>query len=311
MRLFILIISILIPSALTFAQSEEANNLPLLNGHYFVPVSSLPAPFIKSHFGMSLGIASAKDFENILLEIDDEIIIGSKGSLIFADLNFDYQQKIKDWIAFYAKVGITARVVTELQSLLAQGVNTVTSFKMGWLIKIAKGEKYLLSGNIQINNNTANFINVKGFVDDIINNAPKPSISRNVPILSGGIGLRYAYGFNDLFGLQAFGGIAYGESYERGVSDFTHRIGGSFDANLANRTKVPMGFALFYSSSSLPELVQVKGKSATNGGIKISYTGAPHFNMGLELSQIRVPIPNVEEKVNSKSILITTKYYFN
>jgi hypothetical protein len=76
---------------------------------------NVPSPFTKSHFGMNLGIASASDFENIILEIEGEKIIGLKGSLIFADLNFDYQQKIKDWIAFYAQVGLTARIGTELK----------------------------------------------------------------------------------------------------------------------------------------------------------------------------------------------------
>lgn len=306
----ILIISFLACS-LGLAQTEQINNVPNLNGHYFVPNMNIPSPFIKSHFGMNLGIAGSTDFENIILEIEGEKIIGLKGSLIFADLNFDYQQKIKDWIAFYAQVGLTARIGTELQSMLTQGVNTVSAFKMGWLVKLAQHDKYTLSANIQVNNYSANFINIGEFVKDIIRDTTVTSISKNVPILNGGLGLRFAYGINELFGFQAHASAVYGESFERGVSDLIYNAGGTFDMNLATKTKVPLGFSVFFIASSLPDIVQVKGKSSTNTGLKISYTGGPHINIGLEISSIKVPIPNVEEKVNSTAVFITSKYYFN
>ncbi len=311
MKILVLLISIVVPFSATIAQSELPNNLPNLNNHYFIPNSNTLSPFINSSFGMTLGIASSEDFENIILEIDDEKIIGLKGALIFADLRFEYQQKIKDWIAFYLNVGITARIGTELQSMLATGVNTVTAFNVGWLVHIAEGERDKLSASLQINNYTTNVINIGDFLRDVIDGAANPSISKNVPILNGNLGLRYAHAFNEMFGFQGFGVIGYGDSYERGNSSFVYNFGGLFDINLATKTKVPLGFGLFYNVSAYPDLVQVKDKFATNGGIKISYSGAPHFNLGLEVSRISVPIPNVEEKVKSTSIFISSKYYFN
>ena len=114
-----------------------------------------------------------------------------------------------------------------------------------------------------------------------------------------------------MFGFQGFGDIGYGESFERGNSMFVYSLGGLFDMNLATKTKTPMGFALFYNITAQPDITQVENKYSTNGGIKISYSGAPHFNLGLELSRIGVFIPNVEGKVNSTFISIATKYYFN
>lgn len=311
MKILIFLISIIVPCALSMAQNPQENNLPNLNNHYFIPNSNTPSPFINSHFGMNLGIASSDDFENIILEIDGEPIIGLKGSLIFADLNFEYQQKVKDWIAFYLNVGITARIGTELQSILATGVNTVTSFRMGWLVSLAEGKRDKLSGSLQVNNFSTNIISVGDFIYDVVNGETNPSISKNVPILNVGIGLRYAHAFNELFGFQGFGGIGYGDSYQRGSSDFTYRLGGLFDLNLATTTKTPMGFAVFYNFSAQPDLVQVENNFATNAGLKISYSGAPHFNLGLEISRIRVPIPNVEEKVSSTLVTISSKYFFN
>ncbi|MCG8308582.1 MAG: hypothetical protein MI975_14410 [Cytophagales bacterium] len=311
MKLYPIIFILVIAYGIVTAQDQEKNHLPVLNNHYFIPNSNTPAPFIKTHFGMNLGIASSRDFENVILEIDGEKLIALKGSLIFADLNFDYQQKIKDWIALHINMGITARIGTELQSMLTQGVNTVTSFRMGWLAKVLEDEKNMLSASIQINNHSANFINIGDFIEDLIRDTVATSITKNVPILNGSVGLRYAHGFNELLGIQGFASLGYGESYERGKSDFIYRLGGLFDINLATKTKVPLGFALFYNLNAVPDIVQVKSKSASLGGFKISYSGAPHFNLGLEISRLLVPIPKVDEKVNSTSVFIASRYYFN
>ena len=292
------------------AQTEESNT-PSLNGHYFLSSMNTPSAFIQSYFGMNLGIASSEGFESVLLVIDGEEIRGLKGSLVFADLNFDYRQKIKDWIAFNARVGLTARIGTEVQSLVTQGVNTVSSFQIGWSIKILEREKYLLSGNISVNNYGTNYIDIRGFVEDIINDSTITSISKSIPVLNGGIGLQFAYGFNDLFGFQAHLSGLYGDSYERGSTDLIYHVGGTFDMNLAKRTRVPLGFSLGFTASSLPDIVQVKGKSATNSIFKIAYIGSNHYDLGLEISRIRVPLPDVEEKVKSMGVFITSKYYFN
>lgn len=312
MKKFIYILSLVfVSSSGLFGQETLLNNVPRLGDHYFVPVSAFPAPFTNSHFGLNLGLAQSRDFENVILEIDGEPIIGLKGSLLFADLNFDYQQRVKEWMAFYMSAGLTARLGTEVHSILTQGLNTVSYFRMGWLIKILKKERYMLSGHVQINNYGATFINIKDFIDDILKDSTVSSITRNVPILNGSIGLRYAYAINEIVGIKAHGEIGYGESFERGASDFIYQFGALIDANLATKTKVPMGFALFFSATTVPDLVQVRDRTASNSGLKISYTGGPHFNLGLELANIRVPVPDVEEKINSAAVLITTKYFFN
>ena len=293
-----------------WAQTEESNT-PNLNGHYFLSNMNMPSAFTNSFFGMNLGLASSEGFESVILVIDDQEIRGLRGSLIFADLNFDYRQKIKDWIAFNARVGLTARVGTEVQSFLTQGVNTVSSFRVGWTVKILEKEKYLLSGNITVNNYGTNYIDIRGFVEDIINDSTVTSISKSVPILNGGLGVQFAYGISELFGFQAHASAQYGDSFERGSTDFIYHFGGFFDVNLATKTEVPLGFSLGFTASSLPDIVQVKGKSATNSILKIAYTGSNHYDLGLELLRLSVPIPDVEDKVNSLGAFITTKYYFN
>lgn len=311
MKLQITIIIAFFIHFLAIAQDETKNNTPELNGHYFIPVSAMPSPFIKSYFVTNLGIAQSSEFENVILEIDGKEILGLRGTLLFADLDFEYQQKIKDWIALYINYNLTARIGTELQSILTQGVNTVSTFRIGWLVKIVKTKKYMLSGNIQVNNHSATFISISEFVKDIVRDSTITSISRQVPILNMSGGLRFAYGLNKVFGFNGFFDIGYGESYKRGVSDIIYRAGGAIDANLAEKTKVPLGFSVFFNASALPNFVHVAGKSATDTGLKISYSAGQHFNIGLELSKVRIPIPNVEQKINSTSFIISSKYYFN
>ena len=291
--------------------AQNESNVPQLNKHYFVPVSTIPSPFIKSSFTTNIGIAQSSEFENLILEIDGEKIVGLKGSLLFADLDFDYQQKIKNWIALYINYNLTARVGTEFQSFIAQGVSTVSTFRFGWLIKVLERDNLMLSFNIQVNNHSATFINVSEFVKDFIRDSTVTSISRQIPMLNMNGGLRFAYGINKVFGLQCFGDLGYGDSYRRGKSDYIYRLGGAIDANVSSTTKVPLGFSYFISSSALPDFVHVAGKSALNTGFKISYTAAPHFNIGVELSRLIIPIPNLEEKVKSTSVFISSKYYFN
>ncbi len=297
--------------SITIAQDESNNNIPNLNNHYFIPISTAPGPFIKSYFTNNIGVAQSSEYENVILEIDGEKIFGLRGTLLFADLDFEYQQKIKDWIALYVNFNLTARLGTELQSILTQGVNTVATSRIGWLIRIMESEKFMLSANVQVNNHSATFISISEFVKDLVRDSVVTSISRQVPILNMNGGVRFAYGINRVFGFQGFLDLGYGDSYKRGKSDLIYRAGGSLDANLSTTTKVPLGFAVFFNSSRLPDLVQVAGESALNTGIKISYAAGQHFNFGFELSRLRIPIPDVEKKVISTSAFISSKYYFN
>lgn len=311
MKKIILLSALIVLQTISLAQEESGNHIPSLNGHQFIPVNDYPMPFINSSFGMNLGIASTKEFESLLFEIDGEKVYGLKGALLFADLNFSYQQKVKDWIAFYANYGGTARLGTDVQSLLSQGVNTVNSFKLGWLVKISSGEKHMLSGSLEVNNYNATLINISGFVKDLVLDSTITSITRNIPILNSGAGLRYAYGINKTFGFQAFADVGYGEGIERGATDFIYRIGGIIEADLAQTTKVPIGFSLFLNVNSIPTIVLVQNKSAVISGLKISATGNEHFNLGLEISTFKIPVPNLENKVSGISAIVSTRYFFD
>ena len=295
-----------------FGQTETINNIPHLNGHYFVTNSRTPHPFINSSISTNLGLAKSGEFATELFQLGGVSIVGLSGQLVFADLDVYYQQKIKDWVAFYTHAGLTARAGSGTQSIISQGLNTVSSIRIGWLIEILKKPKYMLSGNFQINNHSATFIDISQLVEDFDeDHSFDKDIYQVVPMFIGNVGLRFAYGMNDLIGCQLYAEGGYGESFKRGESNFTYRIGGLVDVNLYQHTDIPIGFLIYYNSTTIPDYVQVENKAASNYGFKLAYTGGAHFNFGLEVSKLRIPIPGASENVPGSSFILSSHYFFN
>jgi len=289
---------------------EQENKIPELNDHVFVYMSNLKYPFTNSTFTTNLGIGNANNLSYNINDINGQPIYGINGSLTFAHLSFDYQQRIRDWIALYLYGGLSARLGSDLFSLLSQGVNTVSSFKIGWLIRIAKGKKYALSGTIGLNNSSGTFINIKSFGEDIINNVPNPSITTDVPILLGDFGLQFAYSFNQVIGLNLDSDFSFGESFDRKNADLRYSLKGAFDFNFI-KYRVPLGLAVAYSLVTQPELVYSADGTAQIIGIKLTYTGTNDFLLGLEASQMNIPLENVDQKSHFRVAMLSIRYYFN
>jgi len=290
---------------------ESGNKIPELNDHVFVYMSNIKYPFTNTTFTTNLGIGSADNLSYEIGDINGQPITGIKGNLTFAHLSFDYQQRIRDWIALYLNGGLTARLGTDVFSLLSQGINTVTTFRIGWLVRIAKGEKYALSGTIGLNNSSGTFINIRRFVEDIVNNVPNPSITTDAPVLLGDFGLQFAYGLNEVIGLGFDGNFAFGESFDRQDADLRYALKGAIDFNFKGRYNVPLGIVLGYSLVSQPELVYTNKGTAQIGSIKLTYTGTNDFLIGLESSMMNIPLEDVDQKSRFQVALISIRYYFN
>ncbi len=310
--LYRVLMFILVGSITQYGYAQESeNNIPELNDHVFVYSSNLKYPFTNTNFTTNLGFGSASNLNYEINDIDGQPIAGINGNLIFANLSFEYQQRIRDWIALYLEGGLTARLGSDVFSLLSQGVNTVTVFKIGWMIKLIEGEKYALSGNIGINNYSGTFISITDFVDDVINNVPNPSISKSAPVLLGEAGLQFAYGFNEMIGLTLEGRLGIGESFDRKESDLRYALMGGLDFNFKRKYNVPLGLVLGYNLVSQPQLVYVNKGTAQITSLKIAYTGTRDFLIGIEASMMNIPLENVEQKSRFVVALLSMRYYFN
>ncbi len=313
MAIKIAISAFLLCFSLVVAAQEESNsiNIPNKNGHHFIPSNMVTSPFLNTYFNSTLGLAQSQSVEFQLGEVNGRPIYGETGSILFAVLGFDYQQNIKDWIAFKARINISARIGTELQSLWSLGLNSISGYELSWNLKLSEGEKHMLSGAFLVKNFTGNFVSISGFVQDVLDGKPNPSITQTIPSMTAGVGLRYAYGFNDLWGINLSADVLYGEGFSREENGVLYNIGGALDLNLNERTSVPIGFLFEYSASKLPDLVYREDRTAHYLAGKIAYTGSSDYSLGLEVSYLSLPLNKIDDKIQTIGFALTTKYFFN
>ena len=295
------------PSRAITAQSIKR---PYIGKHYFTPVSRSNLPAINTHLNTIISVGQTLDLVHQLEILKGSKIIGLQGEVSFVEMGFSYQQRVRDWLAAYVSLNVSARLGTELQSILTQGLNTLNVFNIGWHIRLLENDNIALSTNIELQNLRGSFINVYGFVQDIINDVPNPSIVENIPLLEFSTGLRFAYGMNELIGFRASADLAYGETYNRGENGFALSAAGGLDLDFYPKYSVPVGIIISYNITSMPEIVYIKNKYSKITRIKIAYTKSSDFSLGVEFHIMKIPISNQEKPPSAYSIALTSRYYF-
>lgn len=291
------------------AQSDSTKR-PSLGEHVFTPVTNSNLPFINTYFSTLTGFGQTLNLTH-QIDLPDNIQFGGlAGEVTFIDMGFAYQQRVRDWLAAYITLNVSARLGTQLQSILAQGFSTISSFKIGWHIKLAEGNKFALSTIVELQNNQGSLVSVLGFIKDVINDHPNPSITRNVPVLAAVTGIRFAYGLNNLVGFKVSSDLAYGETYTPGKNGFAFSGSAGIDLDFYPRYSLPVGFVLNYSMTSMPDFVLIDGKKARMIRGKIAYTKATDFSLGIEFSYMKVPMINMDEPPSVASFALVARYYF-
>lgn len=275
--------------------------------HVFTPITYSKLPLTHTYFSTLTGIGSTN---GLVSDLGNLPLRGLSGEVTFIELGFAYQQQVRDWLAAYMEMNISARVGTELQSILTQGFSTITSFNIGWNIRLWEGKRDRLSGTIELQNNKGIFVNLLGFVQDIINEQPNPSLNEKIPLLGFASGLRYAYALNETMGFKASAALAYGESYTRGQNGFSFDGGAGVDFNFYPKYAVPVGLVIIYDITSMPGFVYVEGENSQRIQGKIAYTKASDFSLGIELSLARYPFMNQEKPVTLRIVALSARYYF-
>jgi len=319
MKKFIyLAVLLLISQTSLIAQSEEISVenqeseslLPSLNGHTFLTTSYLRSSFIATNLNTNIGFGLTSKLDIPGIMIGDHEILGFEGSIFFIDVDVAYQQRVTNWLSFYATFKLAGRLGTDMSTILADGVNTLTGGDIGWLIRIKETDKFNISGSININTITGSFINVSDYFQEIIDDVPYPSVIKKVPAMSLGMGVRGAYAFNPTFGVQFQTGVAFGESLVRGNTRAYFSGGILGDMNFNPKYNVPIGLAFGYSNSSAPEIVMNNGGVANLFTGKVGYTGSDEFELGLQFTYYNVKIQSVESKPFVTKLLLALKFYF-
>ena len=286
--------------------------IPRLDGHRFTPNTLTDDPFIKTYIRNSLGIGQAVDLFVPVFKFGDppERVIGLKGDLLKAILEFEYQQAVKDWVALRVKVKVMGRLGTGAESLLATGVTADTGFEFGWMFKLAQGEKTALSGTIDVRNNSVTVVDFLGFVDGVINPPSQPLV-KSIPVTRVGGGLRYAWAASDLVGFTFKSEAGMGESVDRSQADEWYvNFSAAADFDLKAKTVVPLGLVFAYQVDSFPEggeeLVDVKHDLA----FRVAYTGTTDFLLSLDFSYNWFKVVGNNETAQFTATLMSLRYYF-
>ena len=306
-RLLSLILVLLLTASPGIAQEAK---IPGLGGHIFVPTEFAPSPFINTFFTTSLGAGSSIQRDFPIVDLGNGELVGLDGQIIFIGLGFQYKQHLKDWIAFEAKANVSGRVGSDLLSLISQGFSTVNALDLGWLVKIYKSDRFMISGTAGVSSASGNFINLASFVEDIIDGDTTAQLSRKVNITNGGLGYRLAWSMSKLLGFSSSGSLFYGETFEGGRLYYLSRITASLDANLQSAYDVPLGFVYNIDFNGLPEFVYVNDRTAVVHSFKFAYMGSGDFSLGLEASFGLLPVAGFDEKVQVSTINITSQYFF-
>ncbi len=298
----------------SFAQSDTSDGPVTVNGHKFVINSKIGSPFTNTTFKTLLGGG-----QTINLQIPDIVIKGItvkqvQGEIAYTNLAFEYQQEIRDWLAFYGEIKLVGRLGTESGSLISQGVNVVSGYNLGWKIKVLQSKELMLSTNLNIMKSSFITIDLPGFIQGVIDSGkitPGNKIVNYTPLLRGGIGLTGAYAFNETFGATAKVYVDYGESTERFESDvFNYVYGIVVDANLYPKLNVPLGFLAGFYHSSLPNFKESTSRDPNELLFQLNYTGKKYLNLGVEINYQWYLPDRLEKSVNSLTFNLHSSIYF-
>jgi len=305
----ILLICVINGQSQTDAKPEK-QKIPKLNGHFFPTMGYFRSPFISTNLLTNVGFGKTSPLTIPGIEIDDYEIFYFEGQMIFVDVTIQYQQRFTPWLAMFFSTKLTGRVGSDMSTIMADGINTLSGGDIGWLIRITEHDKLYLSASVGIEYIKGTFINVTEYFEEIINNNPYPSLVKKVPATLLGVGIRGAYAFNSMYGIQFQAKGSYGESLQRENTQAYFSGGIIADVDFKPKKNVPIGLALGYTFTTAPELVMKEGESSNLIMGKIGYTGSEDFELGLQFTFYNIKLSSVEEDPFVSKLSLILKFYF-
>lgn len=227
------------------AAGSENGSMPHLGDHVFVPNMALSEPFINTHIQTTVSLGKTQNAIVPVIDItEDTILRTTEADLMLAGIGFKYQHQVKDWLAAGLNMDVSGRIGTNTPSLVSEGVTGAVSYEVGWLLRMFRSEKILLSGSLGLGNTNATFINLLSWVDGILEDDPVKLVQGRQSVRGIG-GLHAAWGLSRRFGFLGALDFSYGEAFDvRTGNSWNHdgRLGVSYD--LAFDLGLPLGLAL-------------------------------------------------------------------
>jgi hypothetical protein len=272
----------------SYSQTDTLQEPFTLSGHKFIVNSLIGSPFVNTYFKSIIGAGQTVGLEYPEITIKGKRVVQLRGEIVYTNLSLEYQQGIRDWMAFYGKMKLIGKLGTEAGAFISEGVNFAVGYDMGWKFKLLQNKKMLLSSNLNISNNSYTSMDMQRFLQNIIDSGgftKDNKLVQFIPLVRGGIGFNYSYVFNRTFGATAKFFVDYGESVKREEADvFNYAYGIAFDADLLPQQNVPLGFLLGFNHTSIPQFKETLSKDPNEVLFQINYTGRKYLNLGAEIS---------------------------
>ncbi len=315
MKRFIIIISVFLSVYGSVIAQNDTTNIVLkksmLNGHIFNSINTSKSAFINTYLNTEIGIGNTGNINLPGIKIGDHEVLSFTGSITFITTNIDYRQKINDWLVLRLAMSVGGRIGTNMSTILVDGLNTFNGGSVGWDFRLIQKQKFQMAGSVFLKNTTGSFIDIAGYVRDLIDDNPFAEAFKKVPVLTAGLGGQGAYAFNKTYGLQFGGDLSYGESFVRNEKSFFSSFNISGDMDLMPKRKIPLGFAVGYEISSNPEDTYMESIYTNIFSSRISYTGSSDFDLGLQFITHRVKLADgIENDPMIVKTQLDFKFYF-
>lgn len=296
-------------------QTHDPAKARTLNGHLFIPSSLIRDPFIttmvRTRTGGGIANKVTRDFENAAI---DSLVGTLVGDLAFMALDFEFQYAATDWLALSASASGAARLGTGPQSVLAEGITSMFSFRLRATARILQTEKWLLSGTARFEPSSQYRLDILTFVKRVIDEG---EIAEDNSVLIASDGMGAAAGFGGAYapkpwlGLVFNGELGYADTFsEEGRSDLAWNLGGMASFDLNPLTGTPLGFLFSLSQDSFVIENSDITEKVTGFGWGIAYTGRDEFSISLESSLLRVPLIESDDTISASIIGFNLRYYF-
>lgn len=264
------------------AQDQEPR--PVLGGHRLIwnPFTQSPYPrtTVRSLTGGGVFL-NAEFFPS--LEIGDITVVDAvRGNLLFAELEFEYMHQVQPWLGVWAKLGGLARLGTDTGGLLAQGVNAIKGYELGWLLKFYEGESLVLSGTAALSNDGVTDVNILRWARGLVTGSDS-TLTSSGPQLRGRGGVRGAWGINEAWGLQFQTELGYGQvGLEDPDGELFWDNAASVSLDLYPGSEVPLGFVLSAATRGFPREGGNPDVRTLDFGLRTAYTGRDNFLVALD-----------------------------
>lgn len=300
----------LVVFALAAPAAAEDSGFPRLGDHVFVPVLSLDEPFIVTQVQTAVGLGWTVNSTTPLIHPEDSTVLGSvESDQLLAGIGFKYQQKVKDWLATRLAFDVVARLGTDTNSILADGITGAIGYNISWILKMYSTQTVLVSGSVGLGNRNASFISVLDWFN-AQQEDQDASLIRGRKSLDGYGGLHAAWGINRRFGLLGTFYASYGESFDgSGDNEWHSDLRAALSYNLEQDLDLPLGLALTGGRTEN----DANADSDTGTWFwtsRFALQGRSDFSLGLQLASYYIDSAGQSDKLQFFDVSIDMRYYY-